>query len=164
MESVSVPGRGIDYTVYSNTDGHGPELRKFALSMGEHSPGENEDLRTFFSERASKFLHLGEHLILEQTLPFGMLGLHSKEGGLRLFGLYSDACDLLVWTNTPDLDVLLHDFNRKEWKIYRFKERANLSTLVFTRRVCQRWFRWASTLKSSDVKFQALESALFSSM
>lgn len=159
--SVSVPSRGTQYNVYSNHLGEQSGMYEFASSMSYHSPDNQEDLREYFTRKANEHFSIGEHVVLEQTLPFGLLGMHSNEGGLRLFGLYSDVCDLLVWTNTPDLDVLLHDASRKEWKIYRFKERASFSTILFTRRVCQRWFRWASTLPSSDVKFQALESSLF---
>lgn len=158
---VSLPSRGVQYHIYTNRPGETSRLWDLGTSMGNRAPDDDGDLRTFFHNKASEFISIGEHVVLEQTLPFGMVGLHSNEGGLRLYGLYSDACDLLVWTNTPDLDVLLHDFNRKEWRIYRFKERTSFSTIVFTKRVCQRWFRWASTLPSSDVKFQALESSLF---
>ena len=39
----------------------------------------------------------------------------------------------------------------------------SFTAVISTRRVCQRWFRWSSTLPSSDVKFQALEASLFNS-
>lgn len=159
-----VPSRHLSHKLYASLTLREPTLmdlplRKFvAASTGEALP-----LKQLFSEVASETCAHGQCLVLEQLLPFGLLGLHSNEGGLKLFGLYSDACDLLVWTNSPDLDQLLKGPNRKDWKIYRFKEHTSFTAVISTRRVCQRWFRWSSTLPSSDVKFQALEASLFNS-
>lgn len=154
------PHRGRSYRLMSNRE---DEYHEDLLKAVYSKPlGEAQDFRSHFASACLKFTHPGKQIILSQSLPFGFVGLHSNEGGLRLFGVSSKSCELLVWTNSPDVDRLYSGDGRREWCIHRFKERPCFSTVVFTRRVCQRWYRWSSTLHSADLKFQALEASLLS--
>lgn len=103
----------------------------------------------------------GDVVVLDQQQPVGMVVLHSNEGGLRLFGVHSDNCSLLMWSNSPDVDALVNSAGSKTWKLFRFKERSTFTAPVFTMRVCARWHRWSKSNLASEQKFLALEASMF---
>lgn len=162
-EAILMPSRGRKYIVYSNTefvDLQGLVHVVSTGSVGAASADDSLDFKTHFRNSCAPYSRPGSLLVVEQVEPFGLIGLNSNEAGLRLYGVYSKMCELLVWSNTPDLERILQQSGRREWRIYRFKEHTSLSTVVFPRRVCQRWYRWSESLPTADLKFQALEVSL----
>lgn len=157
---IYLPARGREYALTSNVSSF--EEFDYVSDVAEKELSNNQDFRGHFASVCSKHFSVGSHLAFTQVLPFGMVGLHSNEGGLRIFGVHSKTCELLVWCNTPDVDRIFQSGDRKEWVIHRFKDRSSFTSVVFTSRVCQRWHRWTKNGLTADLKFQALEVALFS--
>lgn len=99
---------------------------------------------------------------LEQRTPFGYVGLYSKSVDLFMYGLYNSKVSLLYWSDIENLDDVLARNTQNEFWVYRFKPRQNFSTVLYTKRICSRWYRWRDSLRESGQRFQALERSLFS--
>ena len=160
MEEYFFPSRGRSYRLTSS--GKDDYHQELVSAVSDKSTSESQDFRSHFAEVCRRFTTPGKHLTLTQSQPFGLVGLHSNEGGLRLFGLFNKSCELLVWSNSPDVDHIYQRDGRRDWRVYRFKERPSFDTVIFTRRVCQRWYRWTAAQHPTDFKFQALEASLLS--
>lgn len=135
------------------------------LAMDSQVDTTSGDFKSVFAEKFRRSSMPGDVLVLDQNLPFGLTGLFSREGGLRLFGVYSEACSLLVWANTPDIEKLVNPSSSRMWRVLRFKEHDSFSAVVFTARVCARWHRWSTQSAPLNIeqRFQALEASLLGS-
>jgi len=98
---------------------------------------------------------------VEQRLPFGFIGLHSVDVNMYMYGIYNSRCSLLYWTNTENFEDLLRQENGKDFWMYRFRPRKNFSTVLYTKRICSRWFRWSENIPETSQRFQALEGSIF---
>ena len=104
-------------------------------------------------------------VFIEQRSPFGLGVFLSKGVDLHLYGLYSEDQSLLVWTNSPSFEEkLVREYGNAFW-IFRFLVRRDVSAVVFTKRLCSRWYRWGQQhdFRSPAARFPALERALFRS-
>lgn len=100
---------------------------------------------------------------LEQRTPFGYVGLHSNQVDLFMYGLYNNKCSILYWSAIENLDDVLSQEGFNDFWVHRFRPRRNFSTVLYTKRICSRWYRWKESLKDTSRRFQALERIVFSS-
>lgn len=102
-------------------------------------------------------------ITIEQHKPFGLISIISKGVDLYMFGLHNEFQSLLVWTNLATYEDLLQRNYGDDFWLYRFKMRRDLTTVIFSRRVCSRWYRWSqqANFKSAASRFPALEKSLF---
>lgn len=102
-------------------------------------------------------------VVLDQETPYGTVVCMSNGVELRMFGVYTQDYSLLVVTNVQNFEELLkQDYPGKFW-IHRFQPKDLVQFVVFTRRVCARWFRWMgkTNLSGAASRFVALENLLF---
>ena len=102
-------------------------------------------------------------LVVEQHRPFGLNAIFSRSMDLYMYGLYTEDQSLLVWTNLASYeDLLQRTYGDKFW-LYRFRVRRDTTAVIFSRRVCSRWFRWSQqpNFKNPAARFPALEKSLF---
>lgn len=103
-------------------------------------------------------------VVVEQHRPFGMNAIFSRGVELYMYGLHNEHQSLLVWTNLSNYeDLLVRNYGDKFW-LYRFRPRRDVNFVVFSRRVCSRWFRWGQqeNFKNPAARFPALERQIFS--
>lgn len=160
------PQRGRNYTLNSVQNYADQESMKDVMT-GFANIHESSDADTSFRANLESSLYekIQENSLLsiEQHRPFGISALISKGVDLYMYGLYTDEQSLLVWTNLASYeDLLQREYGDKFW-LYRFRPRRDVTTVIFSRRVCSRWFRWSQqpTLRNPASRFPALEKSLF---
>lgn len=165
------PQRGRNYTFNSVQNYHEPEAMKelmssFANIQENSHDGEAESEGFHGNLHASIYDKVQENSLLsiEQHRPFGITAIVSKGIDLQMFGLHTAEQSLLVWTNLASYeDMLQREYGDTFW-LYRFRTRRDLTSVIFSRRICSRWYRWSQqpNFKSPAARFPALEKALFS--
>lgn len=102
-------------------------------------------------------------VVIEQYKPFGLNTIFSRGVELYMFGLHTEDQSLLVWTNLSSYEDLLQRFYGDTFWLYRFRPRVDVTAVIFSRRLCSRWFRWSQQLnfKSPASRFPALEKSIF---
>lgn len=102
-------------------------------------------------------------VFLDQEKPYGSTIVLTSGVEMRLFGVYTPDFALLAVTNLQNFEDLLHKHHPSEFWLHRFLPRDTAHFIVFTKRVCARWFRWKSqdNLTSTAARFVALERLLF---
>lgn len=159
QEEVYVPSKRRSYFVNASVKvGNIPGFVEKSL---RHSS--DTDFDKHFHSCCSSELELDSPALfaIEQRTPFGYVGLHSRSVDLFLYGLFNSKCALLYWSDTENLDDVLSMNSQNDLWVYRFKPRRDFSTVLYTKRICSRWYRWRDSLKESSQRFQALERSLF---
>jgi hypothetical protein len=102
-------------------------------------------------------------LILERTEPFGMSIVLNKDVPLYWFGLWNENHSLLVLTTISNLDSLLDRYYPNVWWVYRFQVSNSMFSVLYSRRICSRWYRWGTNAYTTNPfnRFAALERSLF---
>ena len=161
------PQRGRNYTLNS-VQNYATEADMFDIMTGFANIHDNSDVDASFHSNLETSLYdkvqTNSLLSIEQHRPFGITALFSKGVDLYMYGLYSEDQSLLVWTNLASFeDLLLREYQNRFW-LYRFRPRCDVTTVVFAKRVCSRWFRWSQqpNFKNPSARFPALEKSLFS--
>lgn len=161
------PQRGRQYFMYS-TSGYPPDtlagmplLKRFCAL---HSEQELDlTLQSAVGEVLLPSVIENSMVFIEQRSPFGLGIFLTKGVDLFMYGLYSEHQSLLVWTNSSSYeDDLLREYGNQFW-IFRFLPRRDVSAVMFTKRLCSRWYRWSqqSDFKTPAARFPALERILF---
>lgn len=159
LEAVYVPSKMRSYFVNASVRVEGtPDLVEKSL---RHPESISFD-RHF--ESCCRAMNLSSPclLSLEQRTPFGYVGLHSNQVDLFLYGLYNSKCSLLYWSDVENLDDVLLRESQKDFWVHRFRPRRDFSTVLYTKRICSRWYRWKDSLRDPSQRFQALERIVFS--
>lgn len=113
----------------------------------------------------SLFPHLlpNSLVFLDQETPYGAATILTNGVELRLIGVYTQDFALLAITNIQNFEERLNIEYPSVFWTHRFETRDMAYLLLFTKRVCARWFRWKSqeNLSSTAARFAALEKLLF---
>jgi len=161
VEQVSLPSRGVHHTLHAGCSSSDKELAHLSSLVISHRKSTSQEDMAFkekFIYACNETTSIGDYRVLHQSSPFGLVGLFSKESGMRLFGLYSKDCEMIVWTNTPDVESLMPS-GANGWWVHRFKERSSFEAMLHTSRICHKWYRWGSL--EIGMRFQALERHIF---
>jgi hypothetical protein len=163
------PQRGRNYTLNS-VQNYANEADMSAIMNGFANIHDKSDadIDTNFHSNLESSLYdkVQENSLLsiEQHRPFGITALFSKGIDLYMYGLYSEEQNLLVWTNLASFeDLLQREYGNRLW-LYRFRPRRDVTTVLFAKRLCSRWYRWSqqANLKNPAARYPALEKSLFS--
>jgi hypothetical protein len=94
---------------------------------------------------------------VEQTSPFGFVSILASDVAVYFTGVYTSDYELLLWSNSDNLE-----FDQDAW-VYRFVVRSTFSTVLQTKRICARWYRYSQTptMREPAKRFQALENSMF---
>lgn len=160
------PQRGRNYTL-SSVQNYADNIDVQPIMTGFANIHDKSDIEASFQVNLehSLFKNIQENslLVVEQHRPFGLNAIFSKGVELYMFGLHTDTQSLLVWTNLDNYEELLQrNYGDKFW-LYRFKPQRDITAVIFSRRVCSRWYRWSQqqNFKSPAARFPALEKSLF---
>ena len=160
------PQRGRNYTLNS-VQNYATEKDMFGIMTGFANIHDKSDVDTSFHSNLEHSLYeqVQENSLLsiEQHRPFGITAIFSKGVDLYMFGLHSKEQSLLVWTNLASFEDMLQREHGDEYFLYRFRARRDVTTVIFAKRVCSRWYRWSqqSAFQSPAARFPALERSLF---
>ena len=161
------PQRGRNYTLNSIQNYSSEESRQGVMTAFANIHDKSDVDASFHSNLESSFfdtLQENSLLVIEQHKPFGLNAIFSRGVDLYMFGLHTEEQSLLVWTNLANFEDLLNrNYGDKFW-LYRFRPRRDTTTVIFSRRVCSRWFRWSqqANFRSPAARYPALEKSLFS--
>lgn len=146
------------YSSSSEVDGLMETLQDFPLNQDMETPLYIELHRKLYQQQTQSSC-----LVLESPTPYGVTVLMANSLQLYLYGLYNKDQSLFVFTNMENYDSLIQkEFGEKFW-IFRFAQRHSTFAVLFTRRVCSRWYRWSQTqlMLPEANRFAALEKSLF---
>ena len=99
-------------------------------------------------------------VVLEQTMPYGYVAILAKNVNCYVYGLYSDASTTLVVTNVANYYELISEQNNNSYMVHRMGVHTNLCTVVYTKRLCSRFFRYRGSGLPTPKMFSALERSL----
>lgn len=99
-------------------------------------------------------------MILEQTMPHGYVAILAKQLNCYVYGLYSDISTSLVITNVANYYDLISEQNNNSYMVHRMNVYNNLCTIIYTKRLCSRFFRYRTAGLTQPKMFSALERTL----
>lgn len=99
-------------------------------------------------------------MVLEQTMPHGYIAVLSKQLTCYMYGLYSDSSTSLVITNVANYYDLISEHSNNSYMVHRMNTYTNLCTIIYTKRLCSRFFRYRTAGLSQPKMFSALERTL----
>lgn len=99
-------------------------------------------------------------VVLEQTMPHGYVALLAKNINCYLYGIYSDTSTSLVITNVANYYELVTEQNNNSYMVHRMGMHSNLCTVLYTKRLCSRFYRYRTANLTPPKMFSALERSL----
>jgi hypothetical protein len=99
-------------------------------------------------------------VVLEQTMPHGYVAILAKNLNCYLYGIYSDVSTSLVITNVANYYELITEQNNNNYMVHRMGMHINLCNVIYTKRLCSRFFRYRNAGLTPPKMFSALERSL----
>lgn len=99
-------------------------------------------------------------VVLEQTMPHGYVAILAKNLNCYLYGIYSDVATSLVVTNVANYYELVTEHSNNSYMVHRMGMHINLCTVIYTKRLCSRFFRYRTAGLTQPKMFSALERSL----
>ena len=99
-------------------------------------------------------------VVLEQTMPHGYVAILAKNLNCYLYGIYSDVSTSLVITNVANYYELVTEQSNNSCMVQRMGMHINLCTVIYTKRLCSRFFRYRTAGLTQPKMFSALERSL----
>ena len=99
-------------------------------------------------------------VVLEQTMPHGYVAVLAKNLNCYLYGIYSDTSTSLVVTNVANYYELVVEQSNNNYMVHRMGMPINLCTIIYTKRLCSRFFRYRTAGLTQPKMFSALERSL----
>jgi hypothetical protein len=159
------PELGKKVTFFSSHGYESYELTKSTMELYA-SMRQTKEEDSNASQVAGRLLqHVMPHslIFIDQEAPYGAATILANGVELRLFGVYNADYALLAVTNIQNFEERLSVEHPSVFWTHRFPPKDSAYLMLFTKRICARWFRWKSqdNLSSTAARFVALERLLY---
>jgi hypothetical protein len=99
-------------------------------------------------------------VVLEQRHPHGYLVVLARNLNCYLYGIYSEESTSLIITNVANYYELVTEQNNNAYMVHRMGMHHNLCTVLYTKRLCSRFYRYRTANLTPPKMFSALERSL----
>jgi hypothetical protein len=120
------------------------EVAKYFTEIEKYSEQEERDPFDSLVENMVHSRIQGAHFLsIDQVGLNASVTLMVRNVQMRMYGVYSPAFDLLVWTNLADYPATLRTYPYDDVWTTSFEPVDDICRVLHTRRICSRWHRWS---------------------